>query len=701
MANTLAVELQLNIENAKRQLNQLSQEAQKALKSGGAGSQSYQQASQAAAQQRVQYRDALAQQSAFNKAIAEEARLRQQAMQVADRTITSAIPGGNILGSGLGLGGTAALAGATAVAAAIGAVTSEFSKLGDRARELASTSSNASSQLGQLRSSIEKAGISRDINATSPSVVGFQKFITDVSTNIGDAISHALDSGPDRAKALQEKLAGGLGQGNEEWRRLKEQGVDMETDIGLAKTAMQVKYQRQERDFDLSQRKFQVDTASQIFDLQKQAGRQQFDQAIAVQKFQENFANQQSAKAYNLSRQFAAQSFAIQQGRTIQDYSISQGRARQDFSISQSDKTFDFKKSMADQSQDFAISQGRAMTGRKNQLFDMAMGGANGLQYLQAARDFNQQQQYAKQDYALNRAREARDFGIGMGRDTRNFGISQQRAGQDFGIAQQRAGQDFSQQAREAAASRQLELESQEYARRYEGLQLQTEINRQTQDLAISFQRLNQSIGFQKEGFANQKADMAYDKALDYSNFDLQTGRQRRNFGYAEADFAGAARAKDPLGAAGLGSRDATFAEALARNAQQSGQIDLFKQVNDAAFASNNSLGAKAGDAYRTVVDVAKNPFEAANQSGIDAYRKLQQQQQLLDASNSTIKTAAGMAPQQAQPITININAGNPTFPTVPGVSKADLDRINQQYQSDIAKATRDVVDEIKKLFGG
>jgi hypothetical protein len=99
-------------------------------------------------------------------------------------------------------------------------------------------------------------------------------------------------SGPDRAKALQEKLAGGLGQGNEDWRRIREQGVDLETDIGLAKTAMQVKYQRQERDFDLSQRKFQVDTANQIFDLQKQAGRQQFDQAIAVQKFQENFANQ-------------------------------------------------------------------------------------------------------------------------------------------------------------------------------------------------------------------------------------------------------------------------------------------------------------------------------------------------------------------------------------------------------------------------
>jgi hypothetical protein len=68
--------------------------------------------------------------------------------------------------------------------------------------------------------------------------------------------------------------------------------------------------------------------------------------------------------------------------------------------------------------------------------------------------------------------------------------------------------------------------------------------------------------------------------------------------------------------------------------------------------------GLKQGMHTVLPYDVAKNPIEAANQTGIDAYRKLQQQQQLLDASNSTIKTAAGMAPQQAQPIILTLMPG-------------------------------------------
>jgi hypothetical protein len=591
MARSLQVDLQLNIDNAKRQLNQFSQDAQKAFKSGGQGSSQYQQAAQQAAQQRVVYRDALAQQSAFNKALQDEAKLRQQNMQAAQRanqqrsqnyspaaqTLAGALPGGNILGSGLSGGGMAALAGASVVAAAVAAVGAEFNKLGDRARELASTSSNAASQLGQLRSSIERNSISTDINATSPGVVGFQKFTSDLGTNLGDAIAHATSSAPDRAKALQEKLAGGLGQGNEDWRRLQQQGRDLAQDQGRAQTAMQVKYQRQARDFDLEQRKFQVDTENQKFDLQKQASRTQFDQTIAIQKYQENFANTQSQKAYDLSRQFANQSFAISQGRAIQDYSINRG-----------DKQADFSKSMKDQQFDYGLSKSRSLEDRQSQLQDLALNGASGLDYFRSARDFNKAQSRAAQDFQISQSRETRDYGISTSRDARNFGLSQQRAGQDF-----------SQQTREAQASRQLELESQEYARKYEGLELQTQINRQSQDLAISFQRLNQSIGFQKEGMANQRSDAAYDKKLDYSNFALQTGRQNRNYGYALADFAGSARAKDPLGAAGLGSQDASFAQALAANARQSGQTDLFKQVNAANNASNNSPGAKLGDAVQ------------------------------------------------------------------------------------------------------
>ncbi|MBA3829897.1 MAG: hypothetical protein H0X33_13235 [Taibaiella sp.] len=594
--------------------------------------------------------------------------------------------GGGSSGGGGGsstnlLSDKAALIGAAALATAIAAVGSEFNKLGDRARELASTSANASSQLGQLRSSMERSSITQDVNATSPSIVGFQKFVSDISTNIGDAISHTLDSAPDRAKALKEKLAGGLGQGNEDWRRLKEQGKDLETDIGIARTAQQVKWQRTERDFNLSQRRFEVDTANQVFDLQKQAGRQQFDQTIAITKFQENFANNQATKAFNLSRQFAQQGFAI-----------SQGRATQDFSISQSDKTFDFKKSIADQNQDFAISQSRAMTGRKNQLFDMAMGGANGLQYLQASRDFNQSQQYAQQDKALNQSRETRDFGIGMGRDTRNFGISQQRAGQDF-----------QQQTKEAFASRQLELESQEYARKYEGLELQTQINRQTQDLAISFQRLNQSIGFQKEGFANQRSDMAYDKNLDQVNFALQTGKQRRNFGYAEADFAGNARSKDPLGAAGLGSRDADFAAALAANARQSGQTDLLKQINDSVNQSNKSPGSQLGNTIHDFLDFAKDPSGHMTGRGEDLQTRFEQGKARYASEHPDEAAMAGYGnygknnSNGSSAPTVVVQTGGNTFNLDAGLTVTI-----QKYIDDQDKRNQDAILEmIKNFYGG
>jgi hypothetical protein len=679
MARSLQVDLQLNIDNAKRQLNQFSQDAQKAFKSGGQGSSQYQQAAQQAAQQRVVYRDALAQQSAFNKALQDEAKFRQQNMQAAQRanqqrsqnyspaaqTLAGALPGGNILGSGLSGGGMAALAAASVVAAGIAAVGAEFNKLGDRARELASTSSNAASQLGQLRSSMERNSISTDINATSPGVVGFQKFTSDLGTNLGDAIAHATSSAPDRAKALQEKLAGGLGQGNEDFRRLKEQGVDMQTDIGRAQTAMQVKYQRQARDFDLEQRKFQVDTENQKFDLQKQASRQQFDQTIAIQKYQENFANTQSQKAYDLSRQFATQSFQISQGRAVQDYSISRG-----------DKQADFTRSKADQTFDYNLNKSRSMEDRNIQLQSMALSGASGLDYFQAARSFNLQQSRAAQDFQISQSRETRDYGISTSRDARNFGLSQQRAGQDF-----------SQQTKEAQASRQLELEAQDYARKYEGLELQTQINRQSQDLAISFQRLNQSIGFQKEGMANQRSDAAYDKKLDYSNFALQTGRQNRNYGYALADFAGSARAKDPLGAAGLGSRDAGFAQALGVNAQQSGQTDLFKQVNAANNASNSSPGAMVGD----MVQHSQVAFNWDNL--LKAWGQLQNGAKAVDAINKAKQGKDSSSP--------TVSTGDKSYTFNAGMSGADQQQIQAIVDQGDADTQDKIMDFLRRTYGG
>jgi hypothetical protein len=710
---SMQVDLQLNIDNAKRQLNQLNQEAQKAFKSGGSSSQQYQQSAQAAAQQRVQYREALAHQTAYNRSIAEEVRMRQQAMQMAQRhtqqqqqmtrqyapagqTLAGGLPGGGILGAGLGLGGTAALAGATALAAAVAAVGSEFNRLGDRARELASTSSNTSSQLGQLRTAIEQAGIRTDINATSPTVVGFEKAKQDLSSNLGDLITHSLNSKFERDKALQEKLSGGLGQGNEDWRRLKEQGADMEQDIGLARQAQQVKWQRAERDFAQSRKEWEIQVGNQRFDLQKQASRQQFDQAVAVQKYQENFQNQQATKAYELSRQFAAQSFGVSQQRAAADFSLNRSDKAFDYNLSQARNQNEFGIGQARNQQEFDISQGRASTSRKNQLFDMAMGGASGLQYLQSARDYNLQRQYANQDFNRQKAIAEQDFNRQKQYAGQDYQIQSGRDARNFGISQGRSIQDFNMQTAQAQAGRQLELEGQEYARRYEGLELFTQLNRQTEDLAVNFARFNQQTGFQQTKFNNQASDMAYDKNLDVSNFNLQTSRQRRNMGYARADFAGQARNDDPLGAAGLGSRDADFAAALAANGQQSGRGDLFKGVNDAYNASNNSIGGMVGDIInQAAVTVAAEMIKQALNFRVGGWNPFG-----LNANN------AGQGPSSSGGSggnfggggqSVVIQTGNNTYNLDPGLTGQI-----QAYVDEQDRKTQEAINEmIKKQYGG
>jgi hypothetical protein len=61
----------------------------------------------------------------------------------------------------------------------------------------------------------------------------------------------------------------------------------------------------------------------------------------------------------------------------------------------------------------------------------------------------------------------------------------------------------------------------------------------------------------------------------------------------------------------------------------------------------------------------------------------------------------AGAFPSNDKMINVTFGDSNPVYQLAPGVPKADLDRIEQQYQQKIAKAQADVLDEFKRLFGG
>jgi hypothetical protein len=507
--------------------------------------------------------------------------------------------------------------------AALAAVGKELNDLGKRANELAQSASNSASALGQLRSATERSNISRDLAAGNPGVINFEKAKQDVSKGLTDFVAGLTGTKEERDKAAAERLKQGLGgQAGEDWRRIKESRLDMETDIETARTAMAVKYQRQERDFAFERKNWTVETARQYQDLQKQSQRQEQDYQLAKQKYTEDFSNKQAAKQYEISRQFAA-------------YNLGYLKAAQ-FKISSltrpiSGTTIPFQSRVINTTipyqsqrnqQDFSLNKAYAQEDRKDTLFDMALGGASGLDYLRYNRDYLKQQRRAQQQFNIGQGRNEADFTLGQGRNEADFTLGQSRDTRNFGIGMARNQQDFTQQAKEAQVGRQLQIESELYARKYEGISLELQHNRALEDINIQYERLGQNVARDQEKFANQQADMTQDKNLDYAEFNRKIMRQRRDQGYTEEDFANAQRFSNPVGAVGQAAKDAEFAGALSRGGQRTGQPDLIDQYNKARQDQENSLATKIGEAVGAIIKGANKNIGDINNPNNNLFGK-------------------------------------------------------------------------------
>jgi hypothetical protein len=522
-----------------------------------------------------------------------------------------------------GMGGGVTGFAAGAALAALAAVGKELNDLGKRANELAQSASNSASALGQLRSATERSNISRDIAAGNPGVINFEKAKQDVSKGLTDFVAGLTGTKEERDKAAAERLKQGLGgQAGEDWRRIKESRLDMETDIETARTAMGVKYQRQERDFAFERKNWAVETARQYQDLQKQSQRQEQDYQLQKQKFDENFQSKQAAKQYEISRQFAAYNFQVSQSRNLQDFTLSQSDKRYDYSVSKSRNQYDYSVSKSRNQQDFSLNKAYAQEDRKDTLFDMALGGASGLDYLRYNRDYLKQQRRAQQQFNIGQGRNEADFTLGQGRNEADFTLGQSRDTRNFGIGMARNQQDFTQQAREAQVGRQLQIESELYARKYEGISLELQHNRALKDINIQYERLGQNVARDQEKFANQQADMTQDKNLDYAEFNRKIMRQRRDQGYTEEDFANAQRFSNPVGAVGQAAKDAEFAGALSRGGQRTGQPDLIDQYNKARQDQENSLATKIGEAVGAIIKGANKNIGDINNPNNNLFGK-------------------------------------------------------------------------------
>jgi hypothetical protein len=651
----------------------------------------------------------------LDKARAALKQLQQEANQISKARGGGGSGGGSSSG-GLfgGLGLSAAGAAAGAAAAAIAAVGAELKALSSRAVELSQSASSATSQLGQLRSAVERSNISKDVAATSPAVVSIAKAAADFQKEFSDALAAAGSTPQERQKALAEKLSAGLGgEDKETWQRMKEARSDLEVDVSHQRQALDVAQFRQNRDYALQLQQFNIQASRQKADLDKESARTQFDYTVARTKFEEDQAGKMAQKSYDLSRQFAAQNFAIQKGRSVQDYQIARGDRSVDFGVNRARSSEEFGINRARNTEDFNINRARqGQDYRENLQKSILSGNVNGLDLMFAARDYRKQQARELEDFGRQQTREQGDFGRSQRNATQDYNLANSRDSRNFSLGQQRAGEDYTQQARQAAAGRELEIENHLYERKYASLELEVQHARALKDLNIAYERMTQDISIGAAKLSNQGADIAQDQAIANRDFAIETGRKLRNSDYGYQDFAGAMRKKDPLAAAGQGAQDSTFAQALGANAKATGQADLFKQVNDAV--QSTGIGTKIGDVFKALItdvltqtldglNLSKNP-NALSLNPLDWFRKTPAPPNKPDMSNEFDRSYQnelnGKAPANSgtsKPQVI-IQTGNNTFNLLdPGLTVSIQKYIDDQDK----KRNDDIMDMIKRYYGG
>lgn len=662
----------------------------------------------------------------------------QRQMQYLQQIVGKA-PGGNVLnqfiggagkaggegGGGMGaMAGGGMAAGAAVAAAAVAFLVSKMGEMASRAQELAQSAGSATSSLGQLRSATERTKINQDSNAVSGgvTVAGIQQW----AAQFGDSVVGGLFNDSNKKKQdTQAAIKQGLGgDSGENWRRIKEQGQDLNVDLARQKQGLDIQQFRQNRDYALDLKQFTIDTANTAFDLQKSAQRQEQDYQIARTQFNDQFQEKQSAKAFAFQKQYAQEDYKLGVQRQTQDYQIGKQRAATDLQINLADKSydfgvsrqraatdygtqradtkFDFSKSQTRNQQEFDINKGRQGQDRSEQLMKMALGGASGQDYLfesidyrkqqqRQAEDFARQKKLATEDYTISTGRSDRDFNLGQSRsladynlgnirDIRGFNIGQGRGAEDFSKTMGRGAQDFSISNQRMDTSRQMQIDAEQYSRKYQGIQLEIGHNRNLEDASIALQRFTQATGMQAQRLSNQGVDISQDQALANRDFAISSYRALRGQSYNEQDFAGQQRKDNPLGAYGQSLTDPVFADALSRNAKATGQdslgVNIDKQLNDIDWG--NLIGN--GLAW----SIGKPVGMGDDQGGLKDIDTAGSGSANWGSPSPSALPSFGRQQQQAAPPPVNFtfNAGSTTFPSATGVSQGDLERLARDFNN-------------------
>ncbi len=424
------------------------------------------------------------------------------------------LPGGGLIGATGPLG---------AFTAALSSASQFVDEYGKKAQELSKTVSDGRGPLDQLRDSSLKLKQAQDRLIDSPAIAAVQKFKNELETaglEFLQGVIEGLVEGASKFGDFVDHLPG-LGRSDEDRKKDSEADAAKKAQSGTKLIGeSKVEYENlmhdriaMEKEIAMSEREFAVETNQKKRDL-----------ALEKQKFEMETARKQADLEKGIARE--GQDYQLQKQKLIEDNAFQTAskkfeidRAFEDRAFGQKiqDEQQDFARQQSYKTQDLAKDLGRSGRDFNNRLSDMQISGASGVDYLRASRD----QRNAVAD------------------KVQDFQIEQSRAGQELGIKQGREGRDFGQAKEKTLKERQLDVEQHYYDLRYQSIELETKHSRALEDSTLALERFKEDTALGRQELANKQTDFETGTGMKREKMDFDQGERRRGQQQKEFDFGG------------------------------------------------------------------------------------------------------------------------------------------------------------------
>lgn len=538
-------------------MNSLSQSAIFFAKQGDAGAAGYSKVTAEMAGIARRLRDLNQDQAARNQLVAHEIELRKQASEAAASAKSGALPTASAPGTsgrsrafaeGIGTAGGAAkeIAGLAGFALSLGAAAGFVNQLGDRMRATSEIISDSGGKFDQLRKSTQDLRQAQDRLANHPLITAFETFKNNLQTTLLDFAKGATEGNKLKDAGFSAGGSGEnarratrlIGDAANEFNQLGQQRADLEKDLAMQRLEFEQQIAVKRRDFLVEARQLEIETARTRQSLAIDASRKEQDYLIASTKFRENFEGQQAQRRFQISQEVAAREHAERVKDAAEDFNLRKQFDTQEFELRRQQSRESFANTQADKTQDFAKNRIRSLQDARDQLSDMALSGAGGLEYFRFAREKRKELTRSTEDFGIEQSRAYRDRSIQERQEGQTFALGQQRAGAEFAVGQRREGREFAEQQVDAIRQRALEIEGMLNERRWASIELEVNHQRALQDAAIALEKFTQDTDLARERLANRGKDLGFEESTGRAKLGFDQEKQLRGQQGSELAFA-------------------------------------------------------------------------------------------------------------------------------------------------------------------